>query len=67
MTEQEIKVGQVWRRKHDGREIRIERVRQIGPDWRGGVDVHWRGVDKPGRGALFDGSLRKRYELVEKP
>lgn len=63
-SDQKIEVGQVWRRKNDGRLIRVERVQNVGY-LTTYLDVIWRGVDKPGRGELYEDSLRKRYEIEE--
>lgn len=64
MSEQEIKPGQVWRRKRDGRHIRIVRRRRdlTGPpadDWL------WKGEDYKGRGVSYGSYIRRDYELIE--
>lgn len=62
MSEQEIKVGQIWRRKKTGKLIRIERQSRdhYGPadDW------HWRGHDYKGSGVSFGSYIRRDCELV---
>lgn len=63
MSEQKIEPGQVWRRKSNGRLVRIEQVRHLG-GMDHGVDVTWRGADGHGRGNIFGDNLRERYELV---
>lgn len=61
MRQVTIKRGQKWRRIRDGRVIEIESAL---PDLGGYIDVVWRGIDKPGRGAIYETNFRKRYELV---
>ncbi|GIG27153.1 hypothetical protein [Cellulomonas denverensis] len=60
MSEQQIEVGQIWRRKRTGRHIRI--VREVrGDDWR------WEGHDYRARGASYGCYIRRDYELIEQP
>ncbi|MFI9629235.1 hypothetical protein [Streptomyces sp. NPDC052042] len=61
--EQEIRVGQVWRRKKNGRHIRIvrERAGLHGPsdDWA------WEGEDYRGRGVSYGSYIRRDCEPVK--
>ncbi|ALJ22071.1 hypothetical protein [Microbacterium sp. No. 7] len=63
MTDQEIRVGQVWRRKRNGRLIRITRQNTHAgkpvDDWR------WNGVDYTGDGWCWGSNIRRDCELVE--
>ena len=63
MSEQEIRVGQVWRRKKSGRHIRIVRP-GIDYPWTAD-DWVWEGVDYKGRGASYGSYIRRDCELVE--
>lgn len=63
MSEQVIAVGQVWRRKKDGKHIRIVRERrgwndQFIDDWR------WEGWDYKGRGEAYGFTIRDKYDLI---
>jgi hypothetical protein len=62
MSEQEIEVGQVWRRKKDGKLILIMR------QWLGGNgtlwdDWTWGGYDYEGKGQAYGDNIRARYTL----
>lgn len=59
-----VKVGQVWKRKRDGRMVEVVRVVPGQWEWVD-TDIHWRGVDKPGKSAIYESDFRKRYELHE--
>lgn len=60
MTEkQQIKVGQVWRRKRDGKHIRIVRACTSFDDWA------WKGEDYKGRGQSYGEYILRDYELVD--
>lgn len=63
MAEQEIRVGQVWRRKKSGKLIRI--VGQHLPLGLMGDDWVWAGHDYKGRGVSFGSYIRRDCELVE--
>lgn len=58
MSEQEIHVGQIWRRRKSGKLIRIERQYGKHDDW------HWRGHDYKGRGVSYGSYIRRDCELV---
>lgn len=61
--EQEIKIGQIWRRKKSGKLIRIERHYSSMP----GIDAddwHWQGHDYKGRGVSYGWYIRRDCELV---
>lgn len=62
-VEQEIRVGQIWRRKKNGKHIRIVRQRQYRSapidDW------YWVGHDYKGRGVSYGSYIRRDCELVE--
>lgn len=59
MTDPEIKVGQQWRRKKDGKVVTVTNAVQ----WYTQIDVHWRSDDGK-RGAIWSFNFRKNYELV---
>lgn len=56
-----VERGQIWRRKKDGKLVRIEAVRI----WYTEYDVHWRGQDFKGRGAIWSFNFLKAYERAE--
>lgn len=61
--EQKIEVGQIWRRKKNGRHIRIESENR----GHGGAfvdDWNWRGHDYKGRGASYGSYIRRDCELI---
>lgn len=62
MSDQKIEVGQIWKRRHDGRLVRVSYV----SDWpENDQIVEWAGVGKRGRGSLFMSVFRRRYDLEE--
>lgn len=68
MTEQQIRPGQVWRRKKDGRHIRIYRQQTEWSDDLVEVDADdwvWQGEDYKGRGFSYGKYIRRDYELVK--
>jgi len=62
-----VKVGQVWKRKRDGRRVEVTAVVDRKASYWLDNDIHWRGVDKPGKSAIFESDFRRRYELEEAP
>lgn len=62
MSEQTIEVGQVWKRKKNGKLIRITRQRiflgEPDDDW------VWEGVDYKGKGVSYGSYIRRDLELV---
>lgn len=58
MTEQTVKIGQVWRRKRDGMVVRITSYES------NYADCGWREVDGKRRGQIFAYNLFDRYELM---
>lgn len=57
--EQQIRTGQIWRRKRNGRHIRIVGANTVHDDWR------WEGHDYTGRGASYGCYIRRDCDLVE--
>ncbi|WP_217181570.1 hypothetical protein [Streptomyces sp. AC495_CC817] len=61
--EHSIHVGQIWRRKKNGKHIRIVRQRQ---DYSGSIDDwYWVGDDYKGRGVSYGSYIRRDCELVK--
>lgn len=61
--EQKIQVGQVWRRKRNGKQIRI--VRQRAGSYGPSDDWVWAGYDYKGKGVSYGSYIRRDYELVK--
>jgi hypothetical protein len=61
MVEQQVRVGEVWRRKKDGKLVEIDGVRA----WYSEFDIAWRGQNFKGRGAIWQYNFLKNYEKVE--
>lgn len=60
----EIRAGQVWKRKHDGRLVEVAHV----ANWpKQDPIIEWKGVGKRGSGSLFVSVFCRRYELAEAP
>jgi hypothetical protein len=64
VSEQEIRIGQIWRRKRNGRHIRI--IGQQRGGWGGALvdDYVWEGADYKGRGYSYGTYIRRDCELV---
>jgi len=70
---QEIKVGQVWRRKKDGRHIEITAqdtyqtydYEAHEPVTKPHDDFYWRGWDYKAKGRAYGYYIRTNYELVD--
>lgn len=68
MTDQQkIEVGQIWRRKKNGRLIRIARPHRYTFDPTGQFydDWEWEGHDYKGSGVSYGDYIRRDCELVE--
>lgn len=66
MATTKVAIGQVWRRRKDGKRVRIEQVKDVGylvPF----LDIRWTGVDYKASGQCFESSFLPRYELIEEP
>lgn len=60
MSDLEIKIGQLWRRKRDEKVIWVRALRKLGSQ----LDVYWSAVDGKGKGAIYEFNFRKNYERV---
>lgn len=61
-----IEAGQVWRRRKDGRLVRVERAINTGTSRSPYFDVRWRTIEAPTRsGACFEDYWLRDYELME--
>lgn len=58
---QQLKIGQIWRRKRDGKLVWISAMRAYGSEH----DVYWRAVEGRNKGAIWGTAFREKYELVE--
>lgn len=65
-TEQQIRPGQIWRRKKTGKHIRIERERRSSHNIETDDGV-WVGHDYKGRGVSYGSYIRRDCELISDP